>query len=167
MAVISYTPNDAATKGRDEVRSIVFKTVENYHGYPLYFLSFSGIAQLGRQAVGKEREWNAHSLRIKLQLPLDKMELLPKPTNEYYVPRFRAKHWTVYAALSHVDNEGAAIKSGYAVDAFWLKDPQNMNFTAEIEVRIAARENDGFIKAVNFQLDLLLAFREYRRVVIN
>lgn len=162
MATIYHSAHEST------VRSVVFKTREYYQGKPLYFVSLSGLADLGTRAVGKGSNWEKHLLRIRVNIPHKRMELPPGPTDgDYYVPSFRAKHWTVYAGLNGISNKKRSDYPGYAVNGFRLRDAKNLRLTALIEADLAVRDSDGYVEGVGFQLEILLIFTGYRKIVIT
>ena len=161
MPTITQSPN------KKLIRSTVFKTEETYYGKPLYMVSLSGLAELGTRAKGKSGAWINYTLKIQLDIPIKRMGLPAKPANGYYLPRFWLKHWTVFAGLNGIRNENTAYYPGYRVNSFKLLDPVNLSERATIQVEIAARDSDGYVDKVGFQLDLLMAFRSYRKIVIG
>lgn len=130
---------------------LVFKTGSSVLNRAVYYVSFTGIAELDTLAKGSGSSWQAHTLLIDVDLSQPFNEIPASPTP------YLVKQWTVYAGLNSIFNQNEANNSGHAVDSFQLTNADNINSkVATIKCDLALRDVDAFLHKVAFKLTLLV-----------
>ena len=77
------------------------------------------------------------------------------------------EHWTVFATINAIGNEGHAVDGGHAVDAFRLINPRASRTVVSVEVDIAARDKDAYLHRVGYRVSLLGRIVDEERIIIR
>jgi hypothetical protein len=67
----------------------------------------------------------------------------------------RLAHWTTFAGLNAVANDGEGDDIAFAVDNFWLTETDRALRSARMHCGIAVRDVDGWLLRVGYNLNLL------------